>query len=628
MTGKSLKVCDNFGIATILLDNDYKILEMNINKEIAILKRVHPQVKFAVGKNFLDLVSQEYREKVKETLENAKNEGTGQATILNSEKEFGIYLRAAKIERGFVVILVDVSGMVHERRELIEKENELELVNNFVREISSTLEIDELCEKAYRELSKVVINMNSFAILIVDEDEKEMWAEYVVGEGKKYEKRKFPLNDKDTLSGWVATHRKELYIKNINKEKLPADYKIIGFPMLSWLGIPLIHRDSVIGVLSVQSEIENAFSERDLRLLRLIAGQLSMAIYNAIIYSALKRSEEMYRVAVNNSLIGIVTTNVNDEITFVNRAMADILGYTPEEVIGKKIYEFATEKGKIALREGNKRRLQGISDTYEAEMRRKDGSVVPVMIYASPFKDEKGNMIGTMGAIADISQIKEMENQLRKSNEFLKLLLHIIGHDLKNPLSVISGYAELISEDPNPEYGKGIMQGVERANSLISDIRLLLRMEMSEEGKEREEYSLLEVIKDAITMVMEKYPDAKIENRVKDEKICGHKLLMRQALMNILMNAFKYGSTKVKITSEKKDGKIVLKIADNGIGISDDKKERVFEPFVKFGTGGSGLGLHIVKKVISLHDAKVWVENNVPKGSVFVIELPIADKCK
>ncbi len=627
MIDKLPDICDNIGAAITLIDDNYKILD--INHELVWKGKVTKE--FAVGKNFLNFFPGEHREKVKEMLENVRKKGMGRGVaILNSPsgKNFWIYLRLSKIDGGFVVTIVDITKMVNEHIELTERHEELEMVNRFVKEISSTLDIEEICDKAYGELSNIVKNMDAFIISLVDEDKGEIWAEYVVGEGKKYEKRKFPLSDKDTLSGWVAIHREELYIRNINRDKLPSHYKLIGTPMLTWLGIPMIHGKHVLGVLSVQSRKESAFSERDIRLIRLIAGQLSIAISNAIIHRNLRRSEELYRTLVNNSLIGIVTVDANVKLTFVNRAFADMLGYKQEEMIGKTIYQFATKKGRISLSKGHERRVRGLTDTYEAELRRKDGSKVPVIIYASPLKDGKGNITGSIGAIADISQIKKMENKLRESNDFFKLLLHVIGHDLKTPLSVISGYAELISEEPDPEYGKEIKRAVDRASTIISDIRLLLRMEMSGNGNVREEYSLKEVMMDTVAIVREKYPEAKIEISGEEEKLCGSKLLMREALVNIMLNAFQYGSTEVKITSEKKDGKIILKLADNGSGINDERKEKIFEPFVKFEAGGSGLGLHIVMKVISLHHGKIWVEDNIPKGSVFIIELPIGNKCE
>ncbi len=625
MVDRIPNVCDNFGIAILYIDSNYNILDLDINKEIVVLKgKVSGEL---VGKKFLDIVSEEYRERIKEIIESVKNIGKKE-TILSSPKgNFWTYMRVSKMGNYFVVLLVDVTGMINEKKEQMKKQNELNVINKFMRNISSTFDIGEICRKAYKDISKYIPNMDSFIISLVDEEMGEIWAEYIVGNGKRYKRRKYSLNDKDTLTGWVAVHRKELYIKNVKEEKLPANYKIIGRVPLSWLGIPLIYRDRIIGVLSVQSEEEDAFSKRDLELLRLMARGLSIAINNTIIYNALKRSKEKYRVLVDNNLIGIVTTNKNDEIKFVNRAMADMLGYTPEEIIGKKIFEFVTEKGKIALREGTKRRLKGISDTYECELVRKDGTIVPVMIYASPYRDEKGNIIGTMGAIADISELKSLENRLRESNEFLKLLLHIIGHDLKNPLFVISGYAELLKEDPNPEYADKILDGVDLVNKMLLDLRSLLRMEL-EGNQQREEYSLLQLIEDAIAIVLSRYPNAKIENTAKDEKICGIGVLLKEALINILLNAFKHGATEVKIETKKMDGKIIMRIADNGPGISDENKEKIFEPFVKFSSDGSGLGLYIVKKVISLHGGKVWVEDNVPKGTVFVIELPISDGCQ
>ena len=618
MVQKLPDVCHNVGFGVVLLDDSLRVVD--INRELQVKGGITREM--ALGKNFLDFIPPEKREKILVMLKTAREVGSERGIVdlvAPSGKRFWLYLRFTRMGDGFVVTMVDISRMVSEQRSLVERNDELEMIHRFVNAISGTLDLEEIYEMAYRELSNIVSSMDAFVISIVHGN--MLRAEFVVGKNGRLGKSEIPLNDRDTLSGWVAVHRRELYVRNVLRENLPAKYRLLGHPVLSWLGIPLIHRDRVLGVMSVQSERENAFSDRDVRILRLIARQLSMAIYNAMVHRDLRKREEMYRALVNNSLMGIVVADPDLTVRFVNNAMARMLGYTREEIIGRKITEFATERSREVLLRRHRRRLQGLTDTYETELVKKSGERICVMIYASPLRDDSGNITGTMAAVADITPLKNMQRELLESKEFLELLLHVIGHDLKTPLAVISGYTELLREDFSEEYLDEIEKAVERAQKLISDVRLLLRLNMGDVKKDR--FTVREVIEDAIKAVKARYREAKIIYGDGSQEIMGNRMLIREALTNIILNSFKYGATEVRISSEVENGKVFLRIEDNGPGISEEIREKVFRPFVKSASGGSGLGLYIVKRIVEMHRGCVKVENLEPHGTVFTVELPI-----
>jgi signal transduction histidine kinase len=130
-----------------------------------------------------------------------------------------------------------------------------------------------------------------------------------------------------------------------------------------------------------------------------------------------------------------------------------------------------------------------------------------------------------------------------------------------------------------------------------------------------------------------KYPKADFQFEKKDDIpiIQAEKLGMTSVTLNLLENAVKYSSESPKITVDLRhqDHKILLDIADNGIGISDKDKKRIFEKFYRVGnedtrtTKGTGLGLFIVQQIVKAHEGKISVEDNEPKGTKFKIELPV-----
>ena len=378
---------------------------------------------------------EEYKERFANLLKNGESRITGKLINIHGKRKDGTELPletsvgTVKInERWHAVVVVrDISERIKRERELTKEKDELIFLYKFMNKISSTLEPEKIFEIGYEELTKILENMDAFLVALIDEKNNRINVEFVVGEGKKFKKHSTELNDRDTITGWVALHGKELYIKNVNKDKLPAGIKVIGYPMLSWVGFPLKYRDKVVGVLSVQSKKENAFSDRDLRILRLIADNFAMVTSNAELYKELKLREELYSSIAKTPIVGVVTTDMERRFTYVNNYFANMLGYSPEDIIGRKITDFTTEKGKKIMIKGTERRKKGISDSYKAEFLSKDGRVIPVLIYASPIRNFKGNISGTVGIIIDISETEAMKEKLDMERKKYKTLFENVA---------------------------------------------------------------------------------------------------------------------------------------------------------------------------------------------------------
>ena len=314
------------------------------------------------------------------------------------------------------------------------QEKKLSMLYKFVNAISTTLKLDEIFKIAYEELRKIV-DMDSFTIALVDEREKKLSFEFIANAktGKIYGKDIIDLDDKSTLTGWIAVHGQKLYIKNVEKDKLPANVQLIGEPMLSFLGVPMIYGGKIIGVLTVQSERENAFGNEDIQTIETLAAQLTMRIVNAKLYRKLKISEEKYKSLINASNVGIVATDLDNRITFTNEKFAEMLGYEKEELMDKIIMNFATEEGYKKMMEGTKRRRMGISDSYESSFVRKDGKIINVEIYASSLRDEKGRITGTIGVIIDTTEKKIMEKNLIEVKNRFQMLFNTMA----DPVTII-----------------------------------------------------------------------------------------------------------------------------------------------------------------------------------------------
>ena len=157
----------------------------------------------------------------------------------------------------------------------------------------------------------------------------------------------------------------------------------------------------------------------------------------------LRESEEKYRNIVETANEIILITSNEEIITYANKKIADMLGYPPEEVIDRPIWGFISEENRPIVKMNLEKRRQGISESYEAKLKRKDGSSVWVLLNAKPLFDREGKYIGAMSMLTDITKRKEAEETLANIETARKKEIH---HRIKNNLQVISSLLDLQAE--------------------------------------------------------------------------------------------------------------------------------------------------------------------------------------
>ena len=205
-----------------------------------------------------------------------------------------------------------------------------------------------------------------------------------------------------------------------------------------------------------------------------------------------------------------------------------------------------------------------------------------------------------------------------------------VSHELKTPLTAISGYAELIESGITPEadtrhFAGEIHRSAERLQNLINDIIKLSELDDDEQILERETIDLHEIAKDCVATMEYTAEKNEVSLFVKGEHILANvnKDLVDELLYNLCSNAIRYNKKggKVIITTRMEKDKPMLSVKDTGIGIPKDQQERVFERFYRVdksrskSTGGTGLGLAIVKHIVAQHDAELVLESQEGVGT-------------
>lgn len=213
-----------------------------------------------------------------------------------------------------------------------------------------------------------------------------------------------------------------------------------------------------------------------------------------------------------------------------------------------------------------------------------------------------------------------------------------ITHELKSPIASIRLVLETFQrhELPRDKVAKLIRNGLleaDRLNTLVNDLLLSAKLETAYQPY-IEPLDLAQMLEDILEQMEPKYPQAVFTfNKMSAiSKVKGDKMGMASVIINLLENAVKYadGTPQIEARVSQEEQFVVLEIADQGIGISEKEKERIFEKFYRIGnedtrkTKGTGLGLYIVQQIVKALQGKIKVFDNEPKGTVFRIELPIS----
>lgn len=263
--------------------------------------------------------------------------------------------------------------------------------------------------------------------------------------------------------------------------------------------------------------------------------------------------------------------------------------------------------------------------------------------YSTRINIERNNEFKELGdAFNNMASKIEEEKKLKETSERLrKEFVRNIAHDLKTPLSSIIGYSNIIKNNPNiseenlNKYINIIENNGERANEMIMELFEFYTLQSSEFilDKRRQDLSefLRSLIADYIYLLEEK--DFDFEFEICDEEVYlefDAKRLER-AIGNLIINSVKYNKngTRFLVSLIKEENKVKVIVSDDGIGLSEDIKKDIFNPFVReeksrnSKKGGSGLGLTISKEIVEKHGGIIYLSEGPLKGCNFVIELPI-----
>ncbi|GAB4476279.1 MAG: hypothetical protein Kow00124_18250 [Anaerolineae bacterium] len=535
-----------------------------------------------------------------------------------------------------------------------ERRSQAELLQQAATAISATLELDEVLRRILRQLREV-IPFDSASVQQLEGDQMVIVA--AAGLDERVRGVCFPLEDRFP-NAEVIRRRAPYAVPDVRASyphfQVEAD-KYVSGNIRSWLGVPLLIRGQLIGMISIDRREVRPYTPEEIDLAMAFASQAAIAINNAQLYRELESYSESLRAAVeertaqlrriterveailDNSPDAILLLKPSGVVNVANPAFRRMFGYGPDESFGLYLSDLiAPDSARpmqqalhAALHSGGVRRLEVVA-------RRRNGDTFNAEVALSVIHESEG-ISGIVCSLRDITTLKQAE---RIKDEFVSN----VSHELRTPIASIKLYLKLLSSRPADQerYLDRLDRETRRLELIVEDLLYLSRMAQGQVGFTPRPVDVNELITGYITdrsvLAEQRGIDLQLKPGQGIPAVWADYNLLGRVFSIVLTNALNYtpqgGCVQVSTFSRRFGDRqcVGIRIKDNGPGISPQERARLFERFFRgraalnSGVSGTGLGLAIAKEIMEWHRGAIRVySRGIPgEGAVFAIWLPAA----
>ena len=343
----------------------------------------------------------------------------------------------------------------------------------------------------------------------------------------------------------------------------------------------------------------------------------------------LAESQQQYKSLFEYNTEIVFMTDLHGTITKVNPQFKAVTGYSPDETLGKNINEIIPAPYKTKAIED----FTGILEdkqpkTCEFDFNHKNGSKLTIQCTALPLI-VNGQIAGVIGYGKDVTKLRQAEERLRRTEKLSVVgeLSASVAHEIRNPLTSLKGFVQLMQlEDEKHQFYYQIMQEeLDRINHIVGELLLLAKPQdicFTKADVQKILFNVISLLKTEASM-----HNVQIEFLLKSDVFmieCEPNQL-KQLFINIIKNAIEASKEggKVTVTLLAEDHQLTILVKDNGCGMSEDRLNRIGEPFYSSKEKGTGLGLTVSFKIVQSHNGSIHFNSEKGKGTEAVIKLPV-----
>ncbi len=407
--------------------------------------------------------------------------------------------------------------------------------------------------------------------------------------------------------------------------------------LLTGVGLPLIALDRVIGVIFIFRNYVSHFSSNDTALLQSFADQAAIAVYNAQLYTQIRREKQRMDALLDSAADGILIVNPDHVIERCNPAFTRMIGLDVDKIRGQShelIIQWAHKKEGVTLEQaeaGGWPLTPNATLYVEGDLNRNSGIPLPVGITYAPLINPEGVLLNIIATVRDITHFRQAE-------EIKSTFISVISHELKTPVALIKGYVSTLRRE-DASWDRSVVNDSlevieEEADHLTELIENLLDASRLQAGALS--ISLSDIsIKNVVEKIVEKFKTQSSKHHYVVDFPDNFPIIMAdedriiQVISNLLSNAIKYSKEggEIRVTGQVRPEQVIICVSDQGPGISPEDIPHVFDRFYRSSdatrmTKGAGLGLYLARAVIEAHGGRIWVDPKPGDGARICFSLP------
>lgn len=407
--------------------------------------------------------------------------------------------------------------------------------------------------------------------------------------------------------------------------------------MLNGVGLPLVARQQIVGVIFIFRQSPSFFTAEDRSLLRSFALQAAIAVQNAQLYTQISENIERMDALLDSAADGILILNPDHVITRCNPALGRMLDADPATIQGKRHEEVIVFSGNphgatLEQAEAGGWPLTAHANLYvEGDLKRSSLlPPLPVGITYAPLLSNEGVLLNIIATVRDITRFRQAE-------ELKSTFISIISHELKTPVALIKGYVGTLRRE-DAVWDKAIVEDSlkvieEEADNLTQLIENLLDASRMQAGGLKLKRADI-FIPDLARRLAERMQTQTRQHTIVVDfpadfpVILADDTRLEQVLTNLIGNAIKYTpGGEIRITGSVRPDVVVVCVKDEGPGVAPEDIPHIFDRFYRApssarNTKGAGLGLYLARSIVEAHGGRIWIDPETGKGTRICFTLP------